>query len=770
LAIFFAITLFVSATLLFLVQPMIARMLLPKLGGTPQVWNTCMVFFQSALLAGYGYAHLSTRWLGTRRSAWLHLALLVLPLLLWYWMPFGVPAAWEPAASDSPVLWLLTALVVTAGLPFFVVATTAPLLQRWFADTDHPAGHDPYFLYAASNVGSMLALFGYPSLVEPMLTLQEQSWYWGVGYAALAVLIGGCAVVLWQSGRAVGWAESSMPTKAVASSEDSAHPTKSPALQRLLWTALAFVPSSLLLGVTTYLTTDIAAFPWLWVLPLALYLFTFIIAFSSVGPRVQPVAELLAPPVVLLFIFQYVTGYTQVSDNPGLQTVILIAYHLGTFFVLALVCHGRLAASRPAASHLTEFYLWMSFGGMLGGLFNALVAPFLFTSALEYPLALVGVCLLYRPFSRRTPEARKTPRDSAEVEGLPALAVDLAWGAGVGLVTLGLLRFAWPAREFTSALSHRVHHSLLVLGPLLLCYALALSHRPLRFGLAVAAVMIVFLRSADERGLAYRGRSFFGIVAVYETEIKGGRFVRFLHGTTLHGMQSRNPEERTLPMTYFHPDGPMGDIMRVWHTKTGPQALGVTGLGAGTLACYARTGDEVTFYEIDPLVERVARDTRWFTYLSDAEERGVRINVVLGDGRMRIREAPAGKYSMIILDAFSSDAVPVHLLTKEALAIYREKLPKGGLIVFNISNRHLDLQPVLYHLARDAKLVGRYCWDAVEDEKGPYRFSSGWVVLAEHTEDLGEISTIERWKELKDKPGTSLWTDNFSNLFRVVNW
>src|SRR5262245_3792134 len=386
----FALTLFLGATLLFAMQPMVGKMILPLLGGTPAVWSTCMVFFQAALLGGYAYAHASTAWLGARRQALLHLAVLALPVAV---LPLGISPALVRGGQASPVLDVLLVLSLSVGLPFFVVSATAPLLQTWFAHTGHPAARDPYFLYAASNLGSMLALLAYPLLIEPRVHLRDGGWrsqtgLWSLGYLGLAVLVAACALTLWRLAPPRG-----APTASPGGQDEPAPAGARDALgrmRRLRWVALAFVPSSLLLGATTYITTDIAAVPLLWVLPLALYLFSFILAFGRWPRGGQQIVEIAALPAVLLTIFLMVSGLQH-----RMWSVVL--WHLLVLFVVALACHGALALDRPSTRHLTEFYLLISVGGVLGGLFNALVAPLVFTTLVEYPLMMVLACVRLAP-------------------------------------------------------------------------------------------------------------------------------------------------------------------------------------------------------------------------------------------------------------------------------------------------------------------------------------------------------------------------------------
>jgi hypothetical protein len=633
----FTITLFVSAALLFSVQPLIAKMLLPLLGGSPAVWNTCMVFFQSLLLAGYLYAHAATTWLGPRRQAPLHVGLLLLPVVV---LPLAVSPGWLPPADANPIPWLLALLLVSVGLPFFMVATSAPLLQKWFARTGHPGGRDPYFLYAASNLGSLLALLSYPLLLEPYLRLAEQSWLWSSAYGLLVLLTTACAVVVW---RAPARAPGGEGPQTTAEPGGAGPPERLAPGRRLRWVALAFVPSSLMLGVTTHLSTDIAALPLLWVLPLALYLLSFILVFARRPPLPRRLAERAFPMAVVLSALFFCLE----ALNPLWVPLYLdIPLHLLTFFVVAVGCHGELAGDRPPERHLTEFYLWMASGGVLGGLFNALIAPVVFDRVVEYPLALVLAALLQ-------------PRAGAPAERPLSRWLDLA--LPLGLAALAAVLFAsLSAFRFSSTAPSNVLAGLF----LLLCYTF--EGRPIRFALGVGGVLLASALSPGHSGQTlYRERSFFGVLRVAHDPT--GQYRQLIHGTTLHGQQSLDPARRDEPLTYYHRTGPAGQVLEVFQQRPAKPSVGVVGLGAGSLACYARAEQDWTFYEIDPSVERIARDPRFFTYLQDCRAGGLR--VVLGDARLRLREEPDRRHGLIILDAFSSDAIPIHLLTREALGL-----------------------------------------------------------------------------------------------------
>jgi len=730
----FSLTVFVSAALLFTVQPMFAKLALPLLGGTPAVWNTCMVFFQAVLLIGYAYAHVVTAVLGLRGQVALHLALVLITLLA---LPVAIPDGWSPPAQQSPVWSLLMLLVVALGSPFLVVSTTAPLAQKWFAGTDHPLARDPYFLYAASNVGSLAALLAYPTLIEPNLRLADQSRLWAFGYVVLTGLLVGCGAVLSRSRGAVATGG-----PATAASISPVTGNAGAALRRARWVLLAFVPSSLMLGVTTYLTTDVAPMPLLWVVPLAVYLLTFVIAFGQracvPGQGMRRLLPILMLPLTLTMAFKAIGPLW-----------VLALLHIVTFFVISMVCHGELARSRPAPAQLTEFFLWVAVGGVLGGIFNALLAPMVFIHPIEYPLVLVAACLI------PTPDASGHAKRVARWEFVAPLAL-------AALIT-GLV---WLVRAVPIV---GLPGLLLCAGlPAALCFAL--RHRPVAFGLALGALMLTMtmLTGAGEYRTLHRERSFFGIwqVRVYPTL----GFTSLVNGTTDHGRQSREPGREMEPLSYFHRAGPIGQVFGALKDAAEGGQVGIIGLGTGSLACHGRPGQEFTFYEIDPAVLRIAGDPRYFTYLKVCPPA---IQVVLGDARRSLAAAADRHYRLIILDAFSSDAIPSHLLTREALRLYLDKLADPGLLAFHISNRHLDLEPTVGNLAHDAGLVALSQLEGVigkDEARRDGRTPSHWVVLARRPEDLGALREDHRWRPLSPRPDRRLWTDDFSNILEVIKW
>ena len=730
----FGLTLFLSAGLLFSVQPMVAKMLLPLLGGTPAVWNTCMVFFQGLLLAGYAYAMFISR-----RSVGQQIVFqLVLLLLACVSLPIGLSAFWlnSVPSTSNPTVWLLACLAATVGLPFFIASSNGPLLQKWFSNTGLRSATDPYFLYSASNAGSFVALLSYPALLEPNFNLQLQSRIWAIGYLLLICLIAVCAFLLWRSRvrtvESESGGESVDPDYATASVDDVPSTGK-----RLRWIALAFVPSSLMLGVTNYLTTDIASLPLLWVVPLAIYLFTLVLAFSRRQIISLRSLTIVLPAITVLFLFVYFSG---ISLQPSLMVALSLVY----FFVAALTCHTRVAALRPGAKHLTEFYLWFSLGGVLGGIFNALLAPLVFTSVVEYPLMVLLACLLL-------------PAEPGE----PGL-VQLRWKdyAKPIVILIGTLVLGIAVNK----LAPNSLPGLLVVLALPMIVAYTSRRRPLIFVLCVAAVIVgSTVVNVDSRTLHVE-RNFFGVLRVTSNDDDSMHVI--LHDTTLHGRQFTSKERRCEPLSYFHREGPLGHVFTAFRESTAPRNVAVVGLGAGAITAHALPAEHWTYYEINPAVVEIARDKRYFSYVGECAQ--VPFNVVLGDARLRLREATDATYGLIVIDAFSSDAIPVHLMTQQALDLYLSKLAPDGLLVFHISNRNLDLKPVVADLARSRSLTAVYLGDPILDAvkaKDP----SAWVVMTRKERDAKGLAETPIASSLT-ADGKHLWTDDYSNILSVFRW
>jgi hypothetical protein len=1080
------LTLFISATALFEIEPMVGKMILPKFGGTPAVWATCMMFFQLSLLAGYLYAHLISKYLGVRRQVYVHLIVIGLPFIAFVFFPLGLAYVWlDPPGQGNRVLWVCLILTMIAGLPFFVVSTTAPLMQKWFADTGHPEGRDPYFLYAASNLGSMLTLFAYPVIVEPFQALMLQGVLWMFGYAALAGLTVFCGYMVLRgpvalaeaAGATSGSAKlvadgsseqikekppavesiTSTPAaaetagadngdstaaaadgadlaaksealadkpaaeepqiaekpaavalkgakrwrkKARAEGSEAITKTPAPSLKKtgpvsvaipavpelagkpsvftiLHWIALAFVPSSLFIGVTTYMSTDIAAIPLLWIIPLAIYLLSFILVFGRPPSWVHTSMVLSLPVVVLLLVFVIVSG-TSVSLSgvprwlfrvvglviiapiiglflywaPARKTkmliflgsigllglllvvygdpiadfcrrlpgiVLLITLNLLVLFIVCMVCHGELARRRPATQYLTSYFLYMSIGGALGGTFNALIAPVVFNSIAEYLLVVVAACMLLPTLEMDTKNTLNRVIDALLAIGLclaalfavgqfirldlpdikaflneggdfavvqaryltipgiqPAIAA-VIW-SGLLVVLLGYIglpktgrlermldvpnpnwlqrvlaryilfrpqnffirlldivlplalfmltaeliqrspfdswNFAkvagifWGDTADTDLLRERnqkIAHIFTFGLPVALCYGFA--EMPLRFGLGVGAILLAGAWKSEQSHVQYQDRSFFGVLKVEQV----GQYRRLLHGTTLHGMQrfTRTEDGKLIgsdePLTYYHKTGPVGQAYQAMISgDTAKANVAFIGLGTGTMASYINPGQTATFYEIDTKVIDISEPGDYFTYLKNCKARGGNYVFDIGDARLQLRNAKDHSIRLIVVDAFSSDAIPVHLITKEAVQLYFEKLTEDGIACIHISNRYLRLGPVLGNIAKELGFAAIRQYDGESDMGNatfPGKNASDWVVIARKPEYLKPLKLFDRlssfnksayqlnmlagmlqpnyvpilagdgrWEALEPDPKKALWTDDFSNIISIFRW
>ncbi|MBX3471465.1 MAG: fused MFS/spermidine synthase [Planctomycetes bacterium] len=723
-----ACTLGLSALLLFAVQPMLGRALLPLLGGAPAVWTTVMLFFQAALLLGYAYAHASARWLPWRAQAGAHLLLVGAGLAV---LPFSTAGATPPVGDGlAPALWVGAWLTAAVGLPVVALSASAPLLQGFAA---RAGARDPYVLYAASNAGSLTALVAYPLVVEPLAGVALQARAWAGGYAALLGLVAACVVAVGRAG-----AREAAPQVA-----DAPAPPLAP--RRVArWLALSAVPVALLLGVTNHMTADLSAVPLLWVTPLAAYLVTFIVTFERPdrGARAGAVALrallVLAAPLVLTLT----CGVT--APLP-----LAVALDLTALLAVGLVCHGALSQDRPPVAHLTTFYLCIAAGGVVGGALCAIVAPLVFSHVIEYPLALAAACAL-RP-ATSGPAARRD------------LALHAAWPLAVAGLALGLdalVRAVAPALDGRARL-------LVAFAPAALL-AHAAHRRPARHGLALLALLLVGLVVEGEHGRAVRTeRSFFGVHRV--TVSPDGRHRWLLHGGTVHGAQALDPARAREPLAYYHRLGPCADVVSAWRAGPGPRRAGVVGLGVGALAAYGEAGEDWTFFEIDPAVVRIASDPALFTFLRDCRADW---RVVQGDARLRLRDLPPASLGLLFMDAFSGDAIPAHLLTREALALQADALAPGGLLALHVSNRYLELRPVVARTAAAAGLVGRARFDDVGAARGADpegRASSQWVVLARREEDLGPLRDDPRWRPLAPDGGPP-WTDDHAHVLGALAW
>ncbi len=819
----FTATTFLSALLLFSVQPMFAKMVLPVLGGSPSVWAVAMVFFQAALLAGYCYAHI----LISRTQPWvgglIHLGLTATALLA---LPIAVPSSFGEPPPGDPALWQLGLFAVGVGLPFLAVSANAPLLQAWFAASGHVHARDPYFLYGASNLGSLIALLAYPLVLEPAFGLAALSWLWAGGFVLLLafILMSVLSVRLAGSDAADRGSEA-QPTAAATASNQVAPSADTPTVgRRLAWVGLAFVPSALLTAFTTHITMDVASAPLLWVLPLAVYLLTFVLVF-----RDRPIALIPTALLVGLGVFAawpYVEAYipSLSSGGDGARTAGIVAAFLfafawyafagvpsmvamraahivalilallalaqtehegwfvtastgfAVFFAATMVAHRTLYELRPPASRLTEFYLLMSLGGVLGGLFSALIAPRLFSQIFEYPI-LLALTVACRPGALSMSFARDR-RDEFLVMWLVVAASALAilWlpqmiGWLPALDSADVTPSAWWLRGLIDIytglrLATTTWGTTATVAALLAVALLAFWRHPAR-QMALAAALcatIVLLPSGVRRAEAQR--SYFGVYRTYES----GRYNILTHGTTLHGAQKMRDEFGaaaidTTPGTYYHPASPMARTVEVARTNVtangGTGRFGVIGLGAGSLACLAAEGEKWRFFEIDPLMVAIASDPKNFTYLESCQPKPP--DIVIGDARLTLAKEPQGAFDLIIVDAFTSDAVPIHLMTAEAIKVYLAKTSANGLAVLHISNRYLDLDSVLG--ATIGLVPGAHGLILSDNEAdGSYAQSTSTVaIFAKTAEALDPFRQMTGVSDLDGK-GLKPWTDDYSDI------
>ena len=662
-------TIFLSSFLLFLVQPLIARLILPWFGGSAAVWTTCMLFFQALLLAGYAYAHLlNAKVRGRTRQLAIHGLLIALAVAV---LPIAPSESWKPAGDEEPVIHILLLLGATVGLPYFLLASTSPLVQAWFARAR--PGENPYRLFAVSNLASLVALLGYPFLVEPFFSARQQVSTWSWLFAAFAVL---CAVAAWDA----------PATRSRRELEEEAAPIRTS--QVMLWLALAATGSVLLLAVTNHLTQNVASVPLLWLAPLTLYLASFIVTFE--GGRFYRAETLW----VFLLAWIAAMGWLIADADFRFELPLQLGVFLPGLFLGCVFCHGELYRLRPAPQHLTAFYLIVAAGGALGGLLVAVLAPLAFSGYYEL---------------------------------------------GIGLVVLALLaslRFA-----AVSAVAR--------LGSLAVLMAVA--------GCAVYDGL------RHQQDVRIATRSFYGVLRVKEYGEAGlqTHLRRLVHGTIMHGEQYMDEGRRRMLTTYYHDKSGIGAAIRSKQAR--PVRVGVIGLGTGTIAAYGRRGDLYRFYEIDSRVIQIAQTE--FTYLADSE---AKIELALGDARLTLEREPPQAFDVLAVDAFSSDAIPVHLITREALGAYLRHLRPGGIVAFHVSNRFLELVPVVARLAKEngahAVLV-----DDNPDEDDAMRSTSDWVLVSRDAAALRHKEIVDAGAvPAEDRPEWRTWTDDYSNLVQIL--
>ena len=667
----FALTIFASAFLLFLVQPIIAKQILPWFGGSAAVWTTCLVFFQAALLAGYAYADVVVRRLPLPRQTLLHCSLLVASLLA---LPIVPATFWKPSGSENPLALILGLLGVTLGLPYFLLSTTSPLLQAWFAR--RYAGRNPYRLFALSNLASLAALLAYPFVIEPWIPTRTQALLWSAGYACFTLL---CIATAWRN-RGI----EAPPGVTMAAAD--AHTPPPTFARQLLWCSLAATSSVLLLSVTTHITQNIAAVPLLWVVPLTIYLTTFILCFES--SRLYPRETMLPIVAGALGVMAWSLADPRLTHELALQ---LGVFCLG-LFVVCMFCHGELARLKPAPRHLTRFYLMVSLGGAVGAALVGIVAPLALPAYFELPLGLVAAALLLA----------WQVRGDARIFGLLAMvACVVAVGCAI-----------WHAVEFydTTILT---------------------------------------------------ARNFYGVLRVQQSGVSdASRHRTLVSGTIMHGLQYEAPQFRRQPTSYYTTTSGIGRVLETLHPRKDPLRVGVIGLGTGTLAAYGTPGDVYRFYDINPAVVAIAK--RDFTYLADSE---ARVETPLGDARLTLEREPSADLDLLAVDAFSSDAIPVHLITAEALALYAKHMRPGGLIAFHVTNRFLDLVPVVAGIAAANGMQAVWIHDEGDDALAN---RSDWVLVSNNRGLLASPRIADAASPITPHPEWRVWTDDFNNLFEVL--
>ena len=712
---------FLMAFLLFVVQPMATKLVLPTLGGSPAVWNTAMLIFQMLLLAGYLYAYTLTRYLPQRAQLAAHALLIITSFFL---LPISVVLQSSDAVINHPILAMSKALLSQLGLPFFVLSATAPLLQSWVSKSQTPLARTPYVLYSASNLGSFMALIGYVLVIEPIFDLGHQRNLWSVLY-----VIGVIPLL------AIGYWLLQNPVSAGAVAESPSEESPFNARRAFTWIGLAFLPSALSLSVTSHLTTDIAVVPLLWVVPLAIYLLSFVDAFST-KPVLVPFAMRVAPVIGLIALLIY--------SSPLGRNALALVWHLLAFTFLAFALHGHLARAKPGSRHLTLFYLCLSVGGALGGVLNAIVAPLLFTDTLEYPLTLAAASLcafIYMQWDSIT------------------LNSQLKTFARLGSMVCAFTAFFYVL--IATTISQQSFNPLILLIAAFLAGAvLILTQRrwtTVFWALAAINMLLIgaLLFQGNDQQTLFKARNFFGVQKVTESSNNHARY--FMHNTTLHGVQSLNPANALKPTAYYSALIEAFQSLPIMHT----QPMAVVGLGVGTISCYAGPHQPVDLIDINPLVVKIAQNPHYFTYLRDCP--GIH-RILLGDGRIKMGEKENQRYGTVIMDVFSSDSIPTHLLTREAFATYVKKLAPHGVLLIHTTNRHMDLWPLIATQARALGWVA-YGKHFTPPKTEPLVYDSFWTIMATTQQDIAPLlQANDGWQKLVAPDNARVWTDQYMNI------
>ena len=723
----FTASIFLSAALLFSVQPMFAKMVLPLLGGSSSVWNTAMVFFQLVLLGGYIYAHLISKYLKFGLQIIVHGLVLGLGC---FFLPLSIANGWTPPETGPQAFWLIGLFAVSVGVPFFAISANAPLLQRWFSRTNDKDADDPYFLYSASNAGSLLSLCLYPVVFEPMLRLREQTGLWAIGYALLIgfVLIAGYIGTLKQNNRTDNIIKTDVK------------PIKSSISQRLIWIGLAFIPSSLMLGVTSHMTHNIASAPFLWIIPLALYLLTFIVAFAKT-PIISPkILGYLTPvAIVSALVFGMV-----LNDNLILSIIISLV----SYFIIALTCHMKLVETRPVTERLTEFYIWMSLGGVIGGAFNALLAPVIFNTVYEYIIVLGAASFVSFKFNPDSSDQKSQQNKLFQTLLIGSFMLTLLYLLKVPMMISCLLPGLFVAYNLER-----------------------LSAQPRFTMISTISIVsaIAFVVPLIGQKNVLMDRSFFGILGVEAKTTPHGLIHEFSHGDTLHNFQFQSPELKATPLAYYSKGNSFDRGLSFARSLRVDRNLDIAmiGLGAGAMACYERAQDNWVYFEIDPAVVDMAKNPKFFSYIETCSYVS---DVRIGDARIKFDKIAKNSQDYIIIDAFSSDSIPAHLLTVEAMDLYLSRLKPDGLLFFHTSNRVMDVSSVVANLAENAGLDSRYIeMTDFPDSQFPGYDSKSSAVLVGTAGQMRDAELFDtKWQKRHPSPDVGLWSDDYSHIIGTL--
>lgn len=726
----YSITIFLSAFLLFSIQPMFTKMVLPTLGGAPMVWNTAMMFFQGVLLLGYLYAHFVAQIKNVRTQTIIHFLLLMIAAIF---VPITKAKGWEPPTTKMPVFWLLQFFTVSIGLPFFAISATAPLLQRWFSVTDHKDAQNPYFLYGASNIGSILALLAYPFIIEMNLRLKTQGEGWGILYITLILLITFCTIFV--------------RSKQISKTETKKTSETIDWKTRSLWVLYAFIPSALLLAVTSHISVDIAAIPLLWVIPLIIYLFSFVMVFARTPIISHNFIMSIAPTAIIVAVIFYSLSVALFCD---------IAIVITFLFIISMVFHGELAKNKPSATKLTEFYLFMSLGGVLGGIFNSIIAPLCFNDVYEYLLIII-LSALALPNKK---EAIKSYRNIFIFPFITALMYSIL------IITIKV------RERIINDTNIEIIDIAVIIALIITNYFLfslfyyKKQPQSLRFMLAAALLCVIgYVMRPNQVLTSFKARSFFSTYKVLSPPESD----RLVSGKTTHGIQIKIPVDlQTMPTSYYSKKGPIGDIFNVLDPISNyKEKMGVVGLGTGTLSCYVKPGRTWTFFEIDPLTVQIAKDSGIFKFLPKCAPNA---NIVLGDARLSLQKSNNNTFDVLFVDAFSSDAIPMHLLTKEALDMYMSKIKKDGAVAIHVSNKYVDLTPVLAGYSKTANIKGylKNHTSSKQDKEDLSITSSSWVVLSKNKRFLKALLETKGWQDIASSSKKVFWSDDFSNIIPLI--